>query len=152
MSDEPWRAALGRVLVSWQGTPYRPGQAMRGRGVDCVHFIDEVLLELAGRPPVEPLPRLPAAMSLHDRRGATRAVHSMARRHTIDVLRGARPTAGDVLIYKRGAAPGHVLIVGPDERTAWHADEEVGVCFTSVVTVMKSVMRAYRPRYKEAWR
>lgn len=36
---------LAAIAASWEGTPFIPGAALKGEGVDCVHLAGEILRE-----------------------------------------------------------------------------------------------------------
>jgi hypothetical protein len=119
--------------------------------VDCVRFVDAVLAELHGYD-LPPIPRLDQDLSLHDRRATMEVCRLVSARYPNVTVRGPRLVEpGDVLVYRRGRAPGHVIIVGGDGVRAYHADEGVGVCYTGVGAVMSHVMRIWRPTEKARW-
>lgn len=148
-----WIDRLDRVCRSWAGTPWQAGQCHRGTAVDCVRFVDAVLMELHGQP-LPPLTRLPQDLPLHDRRGVIRAVRRMCRRYPSQTLRGDTKLElepGDVLIVGRGRAPGHVGIVGKDTRMLWHALYGHHVCQSPVRVPGGIVLRVFRPTQKQSW-
>jgi cell wall-associated NlpC family hydrolase len=148
-----WANHLEQVCTSWRRTPWQAGQCRRGVAVDCVRFVDAVLMQLHGYC-LPPLPRLAQDQPLHDRRGVMRATHQICRRYPHAKLRPSPSLElepGDVLIVARGDAPGHVGIVGADVRTMWHALYGHHVC-ASPVKQVGDVVRVYRPSGKQTWR
>lgn len=114
-------AKLKKILLSWQGTPYREGQQCRGYGADCVRFVCAVLDELDGLTRVfKTLPQDVAMHSPASARASMRVIRKLFQPH-FNVLDGtAQP--GDVLITgPRHGGPGHVMIVGFQRNTLWEA-------------------------------
>jgi hypothetical protein len=124
------------------------GQQCCGVGVDCVRFVAAVMDELhhtVNGPGI----RLPYDTSLHNRAGAIKVVHYFVNRYDPLIVRKQdgvyRVQPGDVAVVKIGRNPGHVFVIGPDENTAWHASENVGVRMTGISQI-KNLIRVYRPR------
>lgn len=144
---------MASILDSWRGTPYLDAHDRKGVGVDCVRFVDKVLQELF-RISLDPLPKLPAATSLHSPRGVALMTRLMRSRFGCETIR--RPTradleVGDVVLESDSSRPlgGHALIVGPGMRL-WHSDSEVGVG-TASWGARATLLRAWRPDGKDTW-
>lgn len=153
---EPWKRKLQAVLASWEGTPWRAGQQLKGfgGGVDCVRFVVGVLDELHGLT-LPPVARLPQDASLHDRAGMMAAAHAIRLRYPHEVIdsKAALVEAGDVVVMRVGQAggPGHVAIAGTGGgRELWHACNGAGVIRTSLAAVT-GVLWIWRPTRKESW-
>jgi cell wall-associated NlpC family hydrolase len=158
VNNAPWILALDRVLRSWAGTPYVRGQGLKGVAVDCVGFVAGVLDELHGHrlPPPE---RGPVDVAWHDGDEAERISLKIAERWPHLLIRDWRQQGidpGDVLLARVGGGKrrsvGHVLIVGADDRQAWHAPTGGLVSYTSTAAVLPSVAVVWRAAGREGWR
>jgi len=141
---------LEREFIAWRGTPHVAGQAVRGVGVDCVRFITAVLDAAFGRPRTL-TPRMPQDLAWHDARGAMRVAEAIIAMYP--VVTGVDPGGvepGDIILVRMGAGPGHVLMVGPQPWTAWHAPRNSGVCRTGLGAV-SAVLRIWRVEGKDQW-
>lgn len=121
-------ARLGRILRSWEGTPYAAGGGYRGVAADCVRSTVLILSEWV-RARVPHIETLPPDASLHSRWGAIRGLIRI-RRALPEHVRLRHPTAvqpGDVLITGHPAGgPGHSIIVGTERNTLWQATQSAG--------------------------
>jgi hypothetical protein len=129
------------------------GQQLRGVGADCARFVDAVLAELYGLD-LPDLPLLDPDLCLHRPRDAVLAARAMAARYPNRVVRGPAawpPRPGDVVLYRRGRAPGHVLIAGARPAELWHCDLGVGVVRTGLGNVNGFVMRVWQMLEKDRW-
>lgn len=148
--EEPALGALRKVLLSWEGTPYAAGQAVKGVGVDCVRFVCEVFKELEGLESI-PLVSIPADVSLHSREGAMAAFHQiMAAYQPSRKVTSIQP--GDVLVVgPANGGPGHAMIVGCSPNVLYHAAPS-GVARTGIgfVEGHQKVYGIYR-KDKSAW-
>jgi hypothetical protein len=151
-----------RVLESWLGTRYMPGQLMKGVGVDCRYFLVGVMDEMYRIPADLPLPpRLDPWIAHHDRDAAVRATRAVMSRWPCSVMRGWTHDdlePGDVVLIRRStrtllADPGHVMLVGVRPRELWHSDgTSDGVCRTGFGMHMRYAIRAWRGlRKDELW-
>lgn len=141
------RDRLDDILESWLETPYMQGQSTRGRGVDCVRFVDCVLSEWF-RVSYKPLPRLSTDSGIHSRaafRVMRRCLHDRFpyRAHRFD--RGVEHLRGDVLAVSSNEQPHHIAIVGSDGVRCYHASMR-GVVRTSVAGLLAAFqpVRLYR--------
>lgn len=145
---------LERILLSWEGTPYRVGSCQKGVGVYCTAFVAAVLDELYRRPPT-PLPDLPNDIAFHNREGAIAGLRYFLRRYPVcwRIENGQPVEPGDILITgPQGGGPGHAMIVGTRPNTAWHATD-AGVHFTGLAApVQYRFHGAYRFVDRADWR
>lgn len=146
---------LSSLLVSWHGTPYRSGSRARGLGCDCTNFVCGVLDVLYRKEEPTKLPAIPINVASHDRRVAYQTVDSMLHSYRPIVCRSKILEPGDILIVRNTTEPaarnpGHVMIVGTERWTAFHAIDGPGVCKTSVFA-NTGIMRVYRPIRKASW-
>lgn len=119
---------LCRILRSWENTPYAAGQGHRQVGCDCVRATVLILAEWM-RWDVPEFETLPPDASLHDRKGAMRALHRIRRalpaHERLRDTRRCQP--GDVLITGHpNGGPGHAIIVGTERNTLWQATRSAG--------------------------
>lgn len=128
-----------------------PGQQCVGVGVDCVQFVAAVLDELHGLP-VQPVPRYAHDMALNNPIMAARVARYLASRYPNTTEPGDLLEPGDVVVcaLTANSGPGHVMIVGPDENTAWHSVESIGVTITSVASMVE-VWNVWRSKDKVKW-
>ncbi|WP_052360956.1 hypothetical protein [Geminisphaera colitermitum] len=141
----PWflpdarRDAVDRIARSWEGTPFFPHAASRGKtgGVDCVNYVHEVLVETG----VIPRQTLPDYTLDHARHNP----HSQLLRWLLAATAGPEPGFGEktlILVPPRGhILPGdlfairtglldHHLAVAIHHAQVAHAIEGAGVTFT----------------------
>lgn len=114
---------LGKILDSWEDTPYTesPGPEPKGVGVSCVGFLCGVMDELLRV--IEPIdyPRLPRDLGMNNpakARTTLRTVLEAFPEHERVNVMAVQP--GDVLVVGQ-AGPGHAMIIGPRRNTIWHA-------------------------------
>lgn len=55
-STQARRVLLRMYALEWLGTPWRPGSAVKGGGVDCVRLCSSVLTSCAALPPTFEIP------------------------------------------------------------------------------------------------
>lgn len=142
---------IDAVLTSWYATPYMPGNAERGVGVDCVRFLACVLDALYGQPTVAP-ERLPADTSLHSPMGARAALRRFLRAYEPNQeVEDGTIQPGDVLVLAApGAGPGHGLVVSGQRNVLVHATRE-GVARSGILFPAGTTARVYRVQDKELW-
>lgn len=140
-SWEPLPAKLGNAqerlraaLLAWERTPYVSGQRCRGVAADCIGGVFGVIDDVDGRPRAQD-PLLPSDTSLHDSKAAYRAVAALRRIYAPSIrLRECGPELrlqpGDLLVVGTSAGgPGHLMIVGAQKNTIWHAsNSRQGFC------------------------
>lgn len=117
----PGYPGLKEALSRWENTPYATDQQSPGQGVDCVRFVCGVLDELFG---IETDARtLPQDVALHQPDLARAAMKKIMSLYSpFESVPNQRLVGGDVLIVgERDAGPGHVMIVGYEPYTIWHA-------------------------------
>lgn len=150
------QARLERILDSWEGTPYVPGQQMKGAGVDCVRFVCAVLDELYGFARV-PLPELPGDISLHARETAIAAMRFIMKIYEPnEQVMDGHLEPGDILVVAPpNGGPGHAMIVGARENEVWHSTDR-RVQMTGIGTLDNGMngwrfYAAYRATDRERW-
>lgn len=150
------QARLERILDSWEGTAYVPGQQMKGAGVDCVRFVCAVLDELYGFKRV-PLPELPADLALHQRNTAIAAMRYIIGLYEPNVsVEDGRLEPGDILVVaQKGGGPGHAMIVGARKNELWHSNSRrvqmTGIGFLGEEGHGYKLYGVYRLLDRERW-
>lgn len=149
-----WVKRLEKVLVSWEETPYVPGQQRKGRdgGVDCIRFGCAVLDELYRRPLTDLPPRAPDA-SMHDRAGSFSVMRQIIRRYPDHIaVEDGSVEPGDVLVVgPNSGGPGHMMIVGHQRNTCWQASAG-RVHFTGLsLPASATLFRTFRMVDREQW-
>lgn len=110
-------ARIGRILKSWEGTPYVAGCRVKKGGVDCVRFVSGVLDELYGTK--TELERLPQDASFHAKDKCFAALKSFMDRYDYtEVEDGILQPVDIVVAGPIGGGPGHALVAGLD--CLWH--------------------------------
>lgn len=149
--------ALDKELNSWLGTPYVPGQAMRGPrgGVDCRYFVCCVMDNLYNLKPRPPLPvRVAKDTGMHNIAKAVAALDAVRGRWPSQDIPLDRPLLpGDVVAVRAGGlmAPSHALIVGGDGKKFWHSMYGAGVCYTNRSGLGGTIVGVYRPLEVNRW-
>ena len=150
------QARLAGILDSWEGTPYAPGQQMKGAGVDCVRFVCGVLDECYGSKRI-PVPELPGDIALHQRGTAIAAMRFIMELYkpnaavTDEVLE-----PGDIVVVgPAGGGPGHAMIVGARTNELWHSTDRrvqmTGLGFLQQHSHGYSLFGVYRALDRERW-
>lgn len=144
---------MERILWQWEGTPYVPGQCLRGVGAFCTAFLCAVLDELYGRTPATPLPEIPDDASMHSPETARAGLRWFLRHYPnhVQIFDGiVQP--GDVLVTgPKGGGPGHAILVGPRENTMWQCSGR-SVHFTGLSIPDTYTLHAiYRMTDRLAW-
>lgn len=114
---------LGKILDSWERTPYseNPGPEPKGVGVSCIGFLCGVLDELLRV--IEPIdyPRLPRDLGMNNPAKARTTLRSVLKAFpALERVNGMAVQPGDVLVVGQGG-PGHAMIIGPQRNTIWQA-------------------------------
>jgi hypothetical protein len=138
--------------VSWEETPYCPGQQTKSVGVDCIRFGCAVLDELYRRPLTDLPIRAPDA-SMHDPDGAFSVMRQIMRRFPDHVaVEDGSAQPGDVLVVgPRSGGPGHMMIVGHQPGTVWQAAAD-RVHFTGLYLPSSATLfRVFRMADRESW-
>lgn len=150
------QARLQRILEAWEGTPYVPGQQMKGAGVDCVRFVCAVLDELYGfsRSKIEDLP---GDIALHSRGTAVAAMKLIMSIYEPNMsIDDGSLEPGDILVVAPPAGgPGHAMIVGGRENELWHSTQHrvqmTGIGFITAAYHGWRLFGAYRACDRERW-
>jgi hypothetical protein len=151
-TTDAWVARLERILLSWEDTPYSPGQQEKREGVDCIRFGCAVLDELYCRPETD-LPPRAADASMHDREGAFSVMREIMRRYPNHVtVTDGQVEPGDILVVgPRNGGPGHMMIVGHARNTVWQASASK-VHFTGLYLPWGATLfRVFRMTDREKW-
>ncbi len=150
------QARLQRILESWEGTPYFPGQQMKGAGVDCVRFVCAVLDELYGYKRVE-IPDLPGDIAMHARDTAIAAMRYVMKLYepNVPVLDGILEPGDILVVAPPNGGPGHAMIVGAQQNELWHSTDRrvqmTGIGFLQEKTHGWKLYGAYRALDRERW-
>lgn len=110
-------------LFSWWHTPYVPGQCIKSRGVDCVHFV--VAMYDAMTNTFYQVTILPQDAAFHNRETAEISMRKIIRMYPSSPVREDVVQPGDVIICGpagKNGGPGHGMIVGSD--SLWHVDSK----------------------------
>lgn len=140
------------VLESWRGTPYLPGNKVKGMGVDCVQLVAGALGELCGRDVV--IPRLPVDCAMHDDRMTQATLRKLLKAFPHVKLPVHTVMPGDVVLTYMGKPrgdnpPTHCMIVGGVPNTVYHAIQPNGVILS--VLSNYSIHSIYRSKERETW-
>lgn len=122
---------IEEILMSWKDTPYMPGKSVKGRGVDCVHFITAIYDSLLGTQ--HDYSVLPQDMSFHNKQGAEAGLRRFFRMYPCSEVEGNVLQAGDIVICGpagKNGGPGHGMIAG--KHALWHVGN-TGVCKAGLV-------------------
>lgn len=145
---------IGKVLESWEGTPYSLKMSRRGEGTYCSAFVCHVLDELYFRTPTE-LPKIPDDISFHDWAGAVAGLKWFLRQFpSAERIEGqGEVEPGDVIITGPvDGGPGHAIIVGSRRNTMWQASGVCGVHYTGLSLPDQAQMHAvFRFRDRGLW-
>lgn len=119
------RNKLREALRQWHGTPFVQGCALRGRGVDCVHFVREVLRACGvDVSPAETVPAYPLFWGRHQPESRLLAwLHESpeARERTRRLSAEDPPVPGDLWAVSSGRSAHHLGILGPESPPRfWH--------------------------------
>lgn len=110
--------AIENILLSWENTPWAPGQQCKGVAVDCVHFVSASYDELRGRK--SNLPKTAQDASFNSPKTTWKALKWFFTEYGVkDITKEEFVQPGDVLIMGPvGGGPGHGVIVG--KTCLWH--------------------------------
>lgn len=134
-------------LREWEGTPYAPGQHVKQRGVDCVHFITAIYDSITGQNfTYEPLPQ---DMSFHNKEGAEAGMRRLFRMYPCEPLDSDTVQAGDIVVCGPvSGGPGHGMIAG--KSALWHVDSQrvcmAGLCIAQTGTAVFKQIRRFTNR------
>lgn len=141
------------VLRSWERTPYIAGQSRKGVGVDCIRFWTSVMDEMYGHERI-PAPRKPQDTAMHTHSGALSVLKLiLSTYHELEQVHDGNVEPMDsIIVGHRDGGVGHVLLVGPQRNTLWHAGQE-RVCRTGwgLDGDWQAVKHVYRARNRRAW-
>lgn len=129
---------IERLLQTWERTPYLPGQNVRGRGVDCVHFVTSIYDELIGTNFRHA--KLPQDASLHDKKIAEATLRRFFKMYPCFEVKGTTIQPGDIVIcgpVGANAGPGHGMIAGT--KLLWHVDSRC-VCKAGLAVMQQGTL------------
>jgi len=148
-------AALERVLLEWENTPYFSGSAVKQAGVDCVRFVCAVFKELEGDPlDNDTIKLLPPDAAMHNRSGAI-----LVMKYILNLLQPIKEISsqevepGDILVVgPANGGPGHAMIVTPWKNVLMHAGT-AKVCRTGfhLATHYQKVFKVFRKGNRQCW-
>jgi cell wall-associated NlpC family hydrolase len=117
-------ARLRAELARWRGTPFRHAAAVRGGGVDCIHFVTETLIEIEALPASirRAVPDYPRDWHVHQERELL--LENIPTRWfapvCLDEIR-----SGDLLIFRFGKCASHAALIF--DGNLWHSIVRLGV-------------------------
>lgn len=123
---------LSAALQRWEGTRFIQGHAVAGVGVDCVHFVREVLRDCGVD--VAPAEQIPAYSLRWGHHGDSSHLlgwlrgnaQARSRLESLDVA--SSPLPGDLVLLRRTRLHHHLGILDAAEPpTIWHVDYPGGV-------------------------
>lgn len=100
---------LHEILRSWEGTPYRHRTGVKGRGVDCIHFVACSMVEAQVITKFT-VPDYPSDWHLH--KGSEMLKKELNKYEcTVEYdPRKKKPIDGDILLFKYGKTSAHATI------------------------------------------
>lgn len=120
------RAAVVAEALSWIGTPFHHGAAVKGAGVDCAQLLIESFAVVGvGRPVLEPYA---PDWFLHERGDDLERFVRWVERYAAPVT---VPAPADVALFRYGLAVSHAAIV-VGEHVVVHSFRELGVVLGSL--------------------
>jgi len=144
---------LRKVLKSWEGTPYKLGDQRKGLGVDCIRFCCGVADEMFGYIRTE-IELLPQDMSMNQPSTAFATMRKLKTMYSpigyIDIDDPLEP--GDIIVAgPDNGGPGHLMFVGADKNTLWHASNQKVEWTGMSVPVGNTHFRSLRFKDKMKW-
>lgn len=123
-ADEQKQKALGEILSSWEGTPFRHWCGVKGEGCDCIHFVVRVLEEIgylrAGRVKI---PWYPHDWHLHN--DEELLLKGLRKYLIYEDVACNNPVNGDIILFNFGKTNAHTAFFLDDHL--YHAVLGVGV-------------------------
>jgi len=143
------------VLNSWERTPYRDLDRIKGMGVDCFQIVAAFLDEMARVPlGTTKLPRLSSSIARNRPDIARGAIRDLRRSHEgSETVVDGIVEPGDIIVVRSILATdgpmyeGHTMIAGTKPNTLLHAIRP-RVCWSGWGTM--EVVRIYRPKNKDS--
>jgi len=134
--------AIRAEALSWCGTKFRHGAALKGIGVDCIHLV-EAVFRAVGLVPEGLLPTYPPDWHLHQRE---ELLLEGLREHCDEVE--APFAVGDILVYRYGRAASHCGIYVGDGQIIHAATRDQVRCDpVDSLSLRERFVAAYRVRY-----
>jgi cell wall-associated NlpC family hydrolase len=122
----------------WDGTPHHHWMAVHGVGIDCIHFVVDVLI-YAGVIPQTAIPQYHANLG---RSGAEqKLIKEFSERAPVDLV-GPPYQFGDLLVFNPRIGTNHVALLIDNE--VWHSQVRIGVLNHPFVDFKKSILKAMR--------
>jgi hypothetical protein len=158
MGAEIAERRLSNIFRSWEGTPYRAGQQMKGPkgGVDCVRFAFGVLDELYGFVRCD-VPKLPQDIALHNKTTAMKAMRQLLKLYepNAKVEDGTVQPGDIVVVAPPNGGPGHALVGGIRPNTLWHSTGQfvqmTGIGLLHAGFMPWKLAAIYRAKDRERW-
>ena len=139
---ENLKALLSEIL-EWEDTPYRHWCGVKNKGVDCIHFIVEVLKAVgATKGRIIVIPKYDKDWHLHN--GKKLLVEGIRKQLDCIEVDPRRPINGDLLLYRFGVQEAHSGI---------YIDGDVYQALTDIgVQSRRYKERSFYKRMKRAFR
>jgi len=107
--SEKKQQQLLTILKSWEGTPYKHKTAVKGKGVDCIHFVGRVMVEV-GVLSKFVVPDYASDWHLHRTSELlSQGINQFPFCEEFDP-RVTPPMNGDILLFRYGRAAAHATI------------------------------------------
>lgn len=152
--ETPHDRQVRTVLDSWAGTPYREGERIKGKGVDCVNFAAGFLDEMRMQEHPTEIRRLRGDRCLSAKGGTQKAMKAFLRAYDpMHEQQSAYYIEPGDLAVTGVEGPGHVLIAGATPNTWYHAVRPRGIVWTGSGRYEHEMpWRIYRyMKKKECW-
>lgn len=130
--------------TSWIGTRWVHAQAVKGAGVDCIHFPLKVYQELGVIDSKLKIPPYPRDWAIHNSESLLEKGLEEAE-HVTKVIDDSGIQVGDILVFKTGKTTGHVgICVGEDMMV--HAQVRYGVIQEKITKYKDTLSSVWRVR------
>lgn len=144
---------LHKVLLTWENTPYKLGDQRKGLGTDCIRFCCGTIDEMFGfaRAAIELLPQ---DLSMNQPATAFKTMRKLKKLYApLEYVPISSPVEpGDLVVSGPiGGGPGHLMIVGAQPNTLWHATNTKVVQTGMAVPVEQTHFKTLRFKDKALW-
>lgn len=137
---------MAEVLLSWDGTRYLSGCAIKQRGADCIGFVEAVVRELYGDIPKITLPS-PVGISHKSEKFLDfyrQAIKLWPVQHTETV------DVGDLILDRPKNGHAHLYITGSRPYELWHCQYESVVAMTGFSSLGEN-LELFKLKEKARW-